>query len=58
MRLLLRIFSLSSWLALAACGIVLNSCAMASPDVVAPPPLAAIQWRLYGHHVFGSQEIR
>jgi len=37
MRLLLRIFSLSSWLALAACGIVLNSCAMAPPDVTAPP---------------------
>jgi hypothetical protein len=40
MRLLLRIFSLSSWLALAACGIVLNSCAMAPPDVTAPPPPA------------------
>ena len=37
MRLLLRTFSPSSRLALAACGIVLNSCAMAPPDVTAPP---------------------
>jgi hypothetical protein len=40
MRLLLWTFLSSSWLALAACGIVLNSCAMAPPDVTAPPPPA------------------
>jgi hypothetical protein len=40
MRLLLRTLSLSSRLALAACGIVLNSCAMAPPGVTAPPPPA------------------
>ena len=40
MRLLLRTFSPSSRLALAACGIVLNSCAMAPPGVTAPPPPA------------------
>jgi hypothetical protein len=40
MRLLLRNFSPSSWLALAASGIVLDSCAMAPPDVTAPRPLA------------------
>jgi hypothetical protein len=39
MRLLPLSFSPSSWLALAASGIVLNSCAMAPPDVTAPPPL-------------------
>src|SRR6516165_6544343 len=40
MRLLPRTFSPSSWLAFAACGIVLNSCAMAPLDVTAPPPPA------------------
>ena len=40
MRLLQRTFSPSSRLALAACGIVLNSCAMAPPGVTAPPPPA------------------
>jgi len=40
MRLLLRTCWPSSWLALAASGIVLNSCAMAPPDVTAPPPPA------------------
>ena len=39
MRSLLRNFSPLSWLALAASGIVLNSCATAPPDVSAPPPL-------------------
>ena len=37
MRLLLRTFLSSSWLALAACGIALNSCAMAPPDVTTRP---------------------
>ena len=40
MGLLVWTFSPSSWLVLAACGIVLNSCAMAPPDVTAPPPPA------------------
>ena len=40
MRLLLRTFLSSSWLPLAACGIVLNSCAIAPPGVTAPPPPA------------------
>ena len=40
MRLLLRTVAPSSWLALAAGGIVLNSCAIAPPDVTAPPPPA------------------
>jgi len=40
MRLLPATFSPSLWLALAVCGIILNSCAMVLPDVTASPPPA------------------